>query len=388
MAKKNRKILPKNSKADRPKKSTYKNPVPKKGSAQKKTPPKGKSVKKPTKKLPEKTKKIKKLPRKKGGFHKNKNNFNYIRSLLWKKHRGDFISYFHPSLFEITREIFNDCKAVGIDCTDEVILEKYSALRLDDKRPKPYVLNYFFEPRLYYEIKDVPFPTFAPYLYVVSPMILSYPHEFRITEYYKKIKDATTGREELDIRGYDKFFSEWVNWCNAAMRNEHGNDYGSEELEICFKMTEAEYNSEKKRWETFIYICTPMGRIESFGYKPEQGFDKALEPEYKIPSTEILSKEPIEEKEKAKAKRITRKQKINDAISSWDDLFSSIKKSQEKIETEKYAKQLQENIDSRKEIEKLIKRYKRKKDTKKVNQLEKEFDKLVNQYLKLIKRKK
>ncbi|MEM4271260.1 MAG: hypothetical protein QXO70_04170 [Candidatus Pacearchaeota archaeon] len=387
MAKKNRKILPKNSKADRPNKSTSKSPVQKNRSKESKKTKGSKSVKKPIKKSTQKTKKITKLPPKKGGFYQNKNNFNYIRSLLWQKHKGDFASYFDPSLIRIVREIFNDCKAVGINCTEQVILEKYSQLRSDDKRPKPYVLPYFFEPRLYYEIKDVPFPTLAPYLYVVSPMILPYPHEFRITEYYKK-KKQDSGNEELDITGYDKFFAEWVNWCNAAMRNEHGNDYGSEELEICFKMTEAEYNSEKKRWETFIYICTPSGKIESFGYKPEQGFDKTLEPEYKIPSQEVLSEEPIEEKEKAKAKRITKKQKINDALSSWNDFFSSVKKSQEKIETENYAKQLQENIDARKEIEKLIRKYNRKKDTKNVKKLEKEFDKLVNEYIKLINKRK
>jgi hypothetical protein len=383
MAKKNKKILP-NSKVDRLPKSTDKKLVQKNTKQQKKTPINKKGVKKPTKKVVQKTKKtVKKVPSI-GGF--SKNNFNYIRSLLWREFRTDFPSYFDPSFIRLVREIFNDCKAAGVNCTEEIIKSKYEQLRSDDKRPKPYILPYFQQPKVYYEIKDVPFPTLAPYLYVVSPMILSYPHEFRITEYFKKKIDSR-GVEELEIKGYDKFFGKWVNWCNSSMRNEHGNVYDSDELEIFFKMSDAEYNEDKKRWETYIYTCTSMGAIFDFGYKPEGVLEKDYDPEYKLPSDNQISEEPIEEKEKGKIKRITRKQKINDAINTWDNFFSSVKKSKEKSETEKFAQDLEELSTARKELEKLIRKYKREKNTRKLKEVNKEYDLLTSKYLKLTKQR-
>lgn len=385
MAKKNRKILPKNNGTDnRLKKSVSKIPVSKKEKEQKKTPKKGKESKKPVSKSVQKTKKTEKKTPVKGGF--SKNNFNYIRSLLWKKYRSDFVSYFDPSFIRLVREIFNDCKAAGVTCTEEVIYEKYEQLRSDDKRPKPYILPHFQSGKVYYEIKDVPFPTLAPYLYVVSPMILGYPHEFRITEYFKKKTDSR-GIEELDIRGYDKFFAKWVNWCNAAMRNEHGNDYGSEELEIYFKMSEAVYNEQKKRWETNIYTCTPSGKIFDFGYKPEGELERDEDPEYKLPSTTQLSEKPVTEKEKSKIKRITKKQKINDAISISNSFFSSVKKASEKEETEKYARELDEIVSMRKELEKFIRKYKREKNAKKLKEVNKQYDALTTRYMKLINKR-
>lgn len=393
MAKKNRKIIPppkKVTKTDRKPNASQKKPVPESSKKKPQNSAKGKPA--PIKKgnvknkvSPKKTKKIvKPAAQKVGGF--SRNNFNYIRSLIWQNYKGDFTSYFDPSLIRVVKEIFNDCKAAGITCSEKVIKEKYEQLKSDDKRPKPYILPYFIEPKVYYEIKDVPFPTLAPYLYVVSPMILSYPHEFRITDYYKKTLDSS-GRELLDIKGYDKYFADWVNWCNTSMRTEHGNDYDSEELEICFKMTDAEYNQDKKRWETYIYICTPSGRIDSFGYKPEHGFIKDEEPEYRIPSTEVLTEEPIQEKEESKIKRITRKQKINDTISSWNSFFGSIKKSSEKAEREKYAHELDEIKSTRTELEKALRGYKRKKDARRSKQIQKELDKLNDRFLKLIQKR-
>jgi hypothetical protein len=321
--------------------------------------------------------------KKQSGFYGNKNNFTYIRSIIWRNHKSDFKSYFDDELFSIVKEIFNDCKAAGTSCTEEIILYKYKELISNRKRPKPFILSYFLEPRYYYEIKDVPFQALAPYLYVVSTMIIPFPHEFIITDYFKKIQSDKGS--QIEIIGYNKYFSQWVNWCNAAMRNEHGNEYGSEELEICFKMTDAEYNEDKKRWETNIYICTPSGKIESFGYKPEEIYDKNYEPEYRIPSTNELIESPVFDKEQNKIKRITRKQKIKDAIIYWEDFFSDLKKTKEKLEVESYAKKIEENINARNNIENLIRKYNKLKNKEKVSELEDEFDRLVAEYLKLLR---
>lgn len=379
MAKKSKNTSPKDDGTN--KKKLVSKPLAKNKPIEKKTSKKGKATSSPSSK---KTKKTTEKNQKVGGF--SRNNFNYIRSLIWKHHRNDFPSYFDPSFIRVVREIFNDCKAAGVSCTEEIILEKYQQFKSDDKRPKPYVLPYFQQPRVYYEIKDVPFPTFSPYLYIVSPMIIPYPHEFRVTEYYRKRVDSS-GREELDIKGYDKFFAKWVNWCNSSMRMEHGSDYSSEELEICFKMSDAIYNPDKKRWESFIYTCTPMGRVFNFGYKPEGELEKDEEPEYKIPTSQQLSEKPITKKEQEKIKRIVSKQKKIDATISWNNFFSSVKKSKEKADTEQYAKELSELGQMRKELEKLIRKYKREKNTKKLKEVNKKYDALTDRYMNLINKR-
>lgn len=387
MAKKNRKILPKDSKDDNLKKSAKKSPISKNTKEQTKSTSSSKVKKKPTTKSVGKSSKKSKEKPKVGGF--SKNNFNFIRSLLWKNNRSDFISYFDPSFIRLVREIFNDCKAAGVNCTEEIIQKKYEQLKSDDKRPKPYILPKFQNPNVYYEIKDVPFETLSPYLYVISPMIIPYPHEFRITEYFKKtIRDTPTGIvESIESKGYDKFFAKWVNWCNASMRSEYGSTIGSEDLDIYFKMTDAEYNESKKRWETYIYTCTSMGKVYDFGFKPEGELERDEEPEYRLPTESQASEKPISEKEKSKIKRIIKKQKINDSLNSWNNFFSSVKKSSEKEEMEKYAQELSDLQSLRKELEKLIRKYKKEKNTKKLKQVNKEYDLLTDKYLKLVKRK-
>lgn len=387
MAKKNRKIVPQKSQDDNLKKSAKKSTISKKTKEQTKSTSSSKVKKKPTTKSVGKSTKKDKEKQKVGGF--SKNNFNFIRSLLWKNHRSDFISYFDPSFIRLVREIFNDCKAAGVNCTEEVIEKKYEQLKSDDKRPKPYILPKFKNPTVYYEIKDVPFETTEPYLYVISPMIIPYPHEFRITEYFKKtVKNTSIGIvESLESKGYDKFFSKWVNWCNASMRSEYGSAIGSEDLDIYFKMTDAEYNESKKRWETYIYTCTSMGKVFDFGYKPEGELEKDEEPDYKLPTETQALERPISEKEKNKIKRITKKQKINDSLNAWGNFFSSVKKSSQKEEMEKYAQEISELQTLRKELEKLIRKYKKEKNTKKLKQVNKEYDLLTDKYLKLVKKK-
>ena len=54
---------------------------------------------------------------------------------------------------------------------------------------------------------------------------------------------------------------------------------------------------------------------------------------------------------------------------------------------EKYAQELSDLQSLRKELEKLIRKYKKEKNTKKLKQVNKEYDLLTDKYLKLVKRK-
>lgn len=317
-----------------------------------------------------------------GGF--NRSNFNYIRSLLWQKHREDFKSYFDPSFIQLVREIFNDCKGAGLVCTEEIVLKRFHEIKEDNRRKKPFILPYFFEPRVYYEIKDCPFPTFSPYLYIISDMILPYPHEFRITEYYKKTMNGKI--VNLDIFGYEKFFSNWVNWCNAVMREEHGLDVTSERIEIYFRLTDAIYNEQKQRWESLIYTCTPSGAIHDFGYVPEDfDKDKDVSMDLKLPKDKELVKEPISEQEKKRATRLKNKFRKYDTLRAWDSLVDELKKEKQKKVQEDYEKNMAYYDNVQEDIDKEIRKFKRKKDFKKVKELEKMYSKIGDIKIKLIK---
>ena len=92
-------------------------------------------------------------------------------------------------------------------------------------------------------------------------MIIPPPSEFRVTSYYSTDGDTT--------KGYNKYFKEWVDWCNMIYRGQFGAGFDSEEVEIHFIFTKPKYNEEKKRWETEILIVTPSGEIDSFGFEPK-----------------------------------------------------------------------------------------------------------------------
>lgn len=341
--------------------------------------------------LPKKGKQVKKIPvrkrktKKKTRIGFSTNNFNFIRSLLWSRHREDFKSYFDASFIQAVRELYNDCKQAGIDCTEEVVLRKYEQLKKDNKRPQPFILPSFLSPKSYWEIKDYPFPTTEPYLYVVSTMILPYPHEFRITEYFRKVTNEK-GITTLDIFGYNKFFADWVNWCNAAMRGEHGLEYGSDEVEIYFKFTEPAYNEIKQRWETNIYTCTPSGMIYDFGYKPDEFTkDTDVESELRLPKDKEIIKEPESEEEERKKQYLKRKNKKRDTLNALNDLAEELRKLRLENAKEKYDKEMAYYSQVQDDLEKEIKKAKRRKDTKKVKELEKMYSKVGDKKIKIIK---
>ena len=131
-----------------------------------------------------------KLPEPKKASHKDgagfsSNNFNYIRALLWKTHKSDFKGYFDPEFIRKVNAVYYDCKASGGECTDEFIFEHYNIVKEDERRPYPEISKNLYEfEQIYYEIKDVEFQAMPPYLWILSPMIITDPSEFIVPNYY------------------------------------------------------------------------------------------------------------------------------------------------------------------------------------------------------------
>ena len=311
------------------KRSPKKKPIPKKPKAKKER-KKRKGQSKP-KKTPSKKKKKRKP-----------NLYMRIRSICWRKHKKDFEGKAYKDkdgkFLTIVREVYNDCKSFGADCKKRIILDKYADIESDERRPKPVLASDLTNPKKpkeYYQIKDVEFAVMAPYLWVVSPMIIFPPSEFKITDYVKADGDTDAG--------YRKYFKEWVDWCNMVHR-ERSPDFGSEEIEIFFYFTEPEWNKEKKRWETEIMICTSTGEIDSFGFKSE-GKGAEHEPqEFEEP------KEKPKEKEKKKEEEDKEKKK-EDAIDRKLDRLLKIKK--DKMEEIKMWKEIGEKEELKEAIKEL-----------------------------------
>lgn len=348
------------------------------------SPLKKRSYKSKTKKKPSKKKKLGRPRKKRLGF--SSNNFNYIRSLLWKNYKSDFKGYHDPEFIGKVNEVFNECRGFDNECTDEFIMERYELIRgEEDKRPAPIIDEDLLNPKPYYEIKDVEFDLIAatfPYLWIVSPMILPAPSEFIITKIYDKQKDSY------------KHFREWVDWCNENMRERYGNEINSEEIEIYFRFTPSTYNFQKKRWETNIYICNGDGSINDFGFVPKgkmfdhDATDEFVEPDKKkgLPTPE----EEIQQIEKIRIKKAN-----IDLQSALDDLRSKLRKEFKKQQREEEQtkiitiKNKKETIELLQEILKIekdnYKFYKKRKYSRKAKEAEKEI-KEINKQIREIRK--
>ncbi len=212
-------------------------------------------------------------------------------------------------------------------------------------------------------------------------MIIDYPHEFRITEYYKKSRDEDN-RPSIEIKGYGRYFADWINWCNAKMREISATtDVDSGEVDICFKFTEPEYSEDKKRWETYIYICTLNGRIFSFGYEPKKG-SEGIPIDYKeAPSTFELP--PTEESDKRKKKKITREQKKKDVLDAWESMLGDIRKIKQEEKVQNLRKEWDMLLTAKKEVEKSLRKYKKEKNKKMIAKYQKEVEKVERKILSL-----
>lgn len=414
--------MAKKKKNIKPVKGAVKKTVPQKktgdkksSSKEKKTPSKDKDKKSkltPKGSTKKKTSSIKKKDTKKkvgGGGKKSKvkkgsgfssNNFNYIRALIWREYGLDYVSYFDPKFINIVRAVYNECKSAGQDCTDKEILLFYDDILENPKRDFPYIdEDLYTTPIPYYQLLDVEFSLFPAYLWIFSPMIIPTPSEFIITSY-------VNNKEGSADKGYRKYFKEFVDWCNEAMRNQYGSEVDSEDIDIYIKFSKPEFLESKQRWETEIIICDSDGNPESFGFEPKgrmSGHD--VEEEFEIPTEKktdeegIVTPTPIEEKpitpEEAK--------KLKENNEKLFGLLLKLKKKQQQLERKEKTKvkkkisvkrkkvdiqkQKKEELnrlkDIKKELEKSIRLYKKIGDKKRMNKALKDLDGIISKIKKL-----
>lgn len=261
----------------------------------KKALPSKKTTKKVVKKtiLPKKKvikkKRAKLKPKQPIGFKKkrviNKNRglglYTRIKSLLWREFKGNYHAGEYSSavwadnkeaaFVTIVHQVYAECKISGEYCSDEVIIKKYLAIFSKIKRPEPYFPSELYkntDGKWYYAIKDVNFEAIAlisPYLWVVSPMIISEPSAFMIGDYVKSEFNKESERYELTkLSGYYEEFSHWVDWCNKTFQPKD-----SDEDIPYFIFSKPEWNTKTFRWETEMFSCDKSGNIDSFGYVPE-----------------------------------------------------------------------------------------------------------------------
>jgi len=293
------------------------------------------------------SRKGKKLNRKKGlGLYIR------VKSLIWKVHKGEYASGEYrqkgSKFLQNVRKVYNECKQVGADCTNGEILDKYQQIVSGEKRPEPFISADLYEDtHPYWELKDVEFAVFAPYLWIVSPMLIAPPSEFEISEYASPDGDTT--------EGYNRYFKEWVDWCNMVYRDQHGMDFGSEVVEIHFVFTKPTWNEQKKRWETEILSVTPQGVIEDFGYVPKGAGEahnpdehkehtpkKGEQPATTQPETPV----PTAKSEAVKTAKLDRLLKTKKSIMDEVKLYADIGEEKEKKSAIERLKKINKQIDA------------------------------------------
>ena len=185
-----------------------------------------------------------------------------IRALLWSKYKSEYLGQYkdpNSEFFKLALHAYYHCREWGRKCTDEDIVEAFEQLRGDGREPEPLIigkLHYSQTPLPFWEVAHIDFDMCSNYVWVYGD-IVSEPFEFQIREY-----DGSFG--------YQRYFSEWVSWCNAYQRE---NGFMNSPTDIYFATDPVKYNEYKRRWEVRIFSCDAEGDANSFGYSPS-GFDR------------------------------------------------------------------------------------------------------------------
>jgi len=226
-----------------------------------------------------------------------------IKSLLWKEYKSNYKGIEwrtkNSKFLKITHQVYAECKTSGADCPDKVIFAKYKEIKGHLKRPDPFIdpdLYADTDGHQYWSISTVEFELFAPYLWIVSPMMLSTPSEFQVSNYLSMKRDKFGAYKINKREGYDSEFKDWVDWCNV---NFHNSASGDDIPHWMF--TKPKWNNDNERWETTIYITDRDGVPNSFGYIPSGGeavkdLPKELDV-FKTPTEGIEKKEGKGERE-------------------------------------------------------------------------------------------
>lgn len=390
MAKKKKNNLPKNP-VGRPRKKVAET-TPKKVNEKysKKKPSKKSSKKKLT------AKKANDLVKKGSGFASN--NFNRIRSLIWKEYGLDYKSYYDADFLKIIKAVYLECKSRDSECSEKEILLIYDEIQENPQREFPKINEELYGENgqiPYYDLAYEEFTEYPSYLWIVSPMILPPPSEFVVASYYD-------GEGNMD-KGYRKYFKEFIDWCNYATKEAVGSsNIDSSDIEIFVKFTKPEYNQALQRWQTEIYICNSQGDRFSFGFEPKgRMHDHTVQLEYIEPV--LLTPEQLEVRKVATKKLDSA---LGDLLSKYENIEKeksepkskkSVKKAAPKKAKNKETKvvKLTPKIDKDKELKTLtkikkeltsaIKLYREIGDTKRMNKSLKELDGIMAKIKKLSK---
>src|SRR3972149_2766022 len=231
---------------------------------------------------------------KKVGLNPNKGLGLYVRikSLLWNRFKQDYrgIDYKNKEsqfLF-VVHGVYEQCKTLEGNCSDDFLISKYKEVL---RRPQPHLppdlyTNKGGEVHRYWDIKDIEFELFEPYLYVTSPMISSPPSGFFISDYVSSTGDKSDG--------YQSFFKQWIDWCNNEFSGVGSEYYIPYDYIPYFVFTPPEWNEESSRWETEVLITDLNDVIKDFGYTPLGGTKFVSTPK-ETPTSPILPTDVTEE---------------------------------------------------------------------------------------------
>ena len=354
---------------------------------------KAKKVKVSVKKKKSSKKEIEKI-KKGSGFASN--NFNRIRSIIWKEYGLDFKNYFDPDFISRVKDVYRECKSRNSDCSETEILLIYDEVSDNPQRQFPAITESLYgdEGQMpYYELISEDFVKYPSYLWIISPMILPPPSEFVTASYYN-----SDGNSD---KGYAKYFKEFIDWCNNATKESVGNsNIDSSDIEIFVKFTKPQYDTLKQRWWTEIFICNSQGDRFSFGFEPIGRMkDHDITEEYIEPT--LLTEEQLE-KRKVATKDLNLS--LENLISKYEKIESDKSKTKTKAKkvapkkaTVKKAKvvKLVPKIDKDKELKTLtkikkeltsaIKLYKEIGDNKRMTKSLKDLDALMIKIKKLSK---
>lgn len=362
MTKKKKDNFPKRGRG-RPRKNVVEN-TPKK---ENKKYSKKKSYKKSSKKKLS-AKKTKDLVKKGSGFASN--NFNRIRSLIWREYGLDYKSYYDPEFLKIIKAVYLECKSRDSECSETEIILIYEDIQENPQRDFPKISEDLYGENgqmPYYDLAYEEFTQYPSYLWIVSPMILPSPSEFVVASYYD--------REGNMDKGYRKYFKEFIDWCNYATKEAVGtSNIDSSDIEIFVKFTKPEYNQALQRWQTEIFICNSQGIRFSFGFEPKgRMFDHTVQLEYVEPT--LLTPEQLE------IRKVATK-KLDSALEGLLSKYENIEKEKSKPKAKKSVKKVAPKKAKTKEakVVKLTPKIDKEKELKTLTKIKKELTSAIKLY--------
>jgi len=266
--------------------------------------------------------------------------YSQIKSTIWKNNKDKYPEYFNSDLSKIASLVYQECKTVGTNCDDIRILEIHNEIfeRGGNRPAPPEIIDFNFDPRQYYEIKDVvEFLTSHAFVWFYSPLIIAAPNNrFRSIDYVQYFE--VNGQRTFDVeRGYRKYWKEWVDWCNRHYRSQSPSSLvRSEDVNVYFKFLQPVPTTDGNGWVVEITPCRANGDIDDFGFVPqglhsEHSADEFIEPtiapEPEPTTISQIDEEPITTETPSDREREVRIKKIEADIRKLnEEIDSAIKK--------------------------------------------------------------